>query len=136
MSDFTITDRIVREIGGGISCLLLLFLTGIFCCYIIRMMRQGDRDLTVLAAGAMSLITGGAALRLFLSWMQFIWTNSGWDASFWTSTWPQYVISVVMTVTGTATAIWLFSPLKWKRQLTVTAVMLSFIIPVAIFMLA
>ena len=125
------------EIGSGIWFLLATCLAISFARYAASRARDGGHSghdpADIVAAGALTLFCGGSAMRAGLSWGQYMAINNDWDTHLWTSTWPWFIVSVVVSVIGAAWCIWVFAPSQWRALMTAGTIVASVGVPVVLF---
>lgn len=127
-------ETVAREIGGGIWFVTSFVLMLALIAYIVR--ERGRLDDTTAVAFFLALICGGSAMRGLLLWLRAMWELNVWGADlFWARTWSVFATSVFLNAAGSIGCIWLLTPERWRKPLTIATVIVAPVLPVVTFFL-
>jgi hypothetical protein len=121
----------LRAYCNGAMAVSSLILIGIFVRYIIGSIRRPRwwRDLSVQAAGAITILMIGHLVRAATSWVTFTWIAEHWDVSQWTNEWSYFLGATILVLVGKILMTWSFSPSRWRWALIATLLITSLGVP-------
>lgn len=144
MMEFGPFNLLVREAANGamaLSALLLIVIFARFCwrnrlAFWRRSMPEKDRQ-EYLAAAAIMILMVGHFFRAASSWVEFLLTGIGQDASGWIRwTWIWFLISVALIVLGKAMMIGVFAAQAWRKVVIYVWLPLCVLVPIMIALIA
>jgi hypothetical protein len=133
---YTPSDIVVREIGGGAWFFMSFALGVAFIGYVVRqrwIFSQREFTPVTKTAVALALFSFGSAMRAFLTWMQFLYLDNGWDARYWIDTWPWFGASIILNIIGAEFCVWVLTPAKWRVCTTFFTAAVSILVPLFIY---
>lgn len=136
---FTEQSVHLRELGNGIMFISAICMIAIFSYYLVARFRiQGwkcCRDLASQAAASIVILMAGHAVRAGSSWMEFIWTDVGWNNDFWANSVIFFTIASGLIIIGKMLIIFAFSSYYWRWHITIGAGAISLFIPLIVLLL-
>lgn len=134
-----------REVCNGAMFISAVIMMGIFACYFYRN-RRIIRDWwrgnlthraqeawnTMQAAVAIIVLLSGHALRAGTSWLEFLWSDMGWEPNVWVSTYEIFAVATALTILGKVSMIYTFSPLRCRNLIVSGTLLCAFGIPLLV----